>query len=151
VIVKLPGKFGVGLEQRFVVMKRTSLIAIVVPTSAGLCFVAPSVMGCILAFGALIFGFSLFDQLLYKLREHIKTLIHRQSFKPPANFVAIGVILSVVCAAIGFFWNPQSNGIPTMKLMLSLLSVAGHFICLGALGFAANMIEAAPNIRNTRG
>lgn len=108
-------------------------------------------MACIAAFGVLIFGFSLFDQLLYKLREHIKTLIHRQSFKPPANFVAIGVILSVVCAAIGFLWNPQPSSIPSMKILLNLLSIAGHFVCLGALGFAANMIEAAPNHRETRG
>ena len=132
-------------------MNRTSLIAIVVPTSAGLCFFAPGVMGCIFAFGALIVGFSLFDQLLHKLREHIKTVIHRQSFKPPANFVAIGVILSVVCAATGFFWNPHSVGIPTMSILLNLFSIAGHFVCLGALGFAANTIEAAPNFRKTRG
>lgn len=131
-------------------MNRTSLIAIVVPTSAGLCFIAPSVMGCIFALGALVFGFSLLDQLLYRLREHVKAFIHRQNFKPPANFVVIGVILSVVCAATGFFWNPQSVSIPA-SLVLSLLLVAGHFVCLGALGFAANMIESAPNFRKTRG
>jgi hypothetical protein len=134
-------------------MKRPTLITVLAPIPVCLTLYAPSVMGCVLAGAALVFGFCLFDQLLVAVRDSVITAVHRQSFKPPANIVAIGVILSVVCTAIGFFWNPHAISVPTVsiRLILTTLSIAGHVACLGAMVFALKVIQAAPNLRDSRG
>lgn len=135
-------------------MKRPSLIAIAVPASVCLYVSAPGMVTAVATASALIIGFCFFERLLDVVREVAEKVIHRQSFKPPANLVVLGVILSVVCTAIGFCWNPQTVSLPTIvmiKGLLSMLSIAGHIICLGALACAATLIEAAPNLRDSRG
>ncbi|MDZ4837616.1 MAG: hypothetical protein SGJ27_27845 [Candidatus Melainabacteria bacterium] len=135
-------------------MKRPSLIAIAVPASAYMYVCAPGVVTAVATASALIMGFCFFERLLDVVREVVQKSIHRQSFKPPANLVVLGVILSMVCAALGFCWNPQAMSLPTIvmiKGLLSMLSIAGHIICLGALACAATLIETAPNLRNSRG
>ncbi len=134
-------------------MKQPLLIAAGVSVSGALCFVAPTVLGCLLAIAAVIIGFYLFDQLLVVVRELVNKAIHRQSVKPPASLFVFGVILSVLCTAIGFFWKPGTANVSAVpfRAIWTVISIAGHFACLGALAFSVSVIQVAPKFRDSSG
>jgi hypothetical protein len=148
-----PGLFVETQERRSPFMKQPLCMAAGVSVSGALYFVAPTVLGCLLAIAALIIGFYLFDQLLVVVRELLNAVIHRQSVKPPASLVVFGVILSVVCTAIGFFWKPGTVTVSVVpfRAIWTVISIAGHFACLGALAFSVSVIQAAPKFRDSSG
>ena len=148
-----PEVFVRARERPRVYRKPPLFVAAGVSIAGALYFVTPTVLGCVLAIAALFSGFCLFDQLLVVVRELVNTAIHRQSVKPPANLVVFGVILSVVCTAIGFFWKPGTVSVTAVpfRAIWTVISIAGHFACLGALAFSVSLIQAAPKFRDSSG
>lgn len=133
-------------------MKPSVVASFVVIFSLGAGLIGFKASVLVLLLGAMISCLFYTDRLLSIAGQCLLRGVHKLSFKPPANLVVLGVILSVVFVVIGLAWDSQHVQIPVIdKSFLTLLSIAGHFICLGAfLGFIGSL-ESASNFRKSRG
>lgn len=141
-------------------MKRPATCALIVPVAGAVAAFAPGAATCFVLIGAIVFGTCVLDSLCSGAREWALSVVrnahhnhHRRNIKPPANLLSSGVILSVVFVAIGFFWNTVNATVSLMpfRLVMSIVSIAAHFVCLGIFICLLGLLQFAPDFRKTGG
>jgi hypothetical protein len=134
-------------------MKRPSTCAVLVPVAGMVMAFAPGAATGVVLIAAIIFGTCVLDSACRGVREWFQAVIqrahHRRNIKPPANLFVIGVVLSVVFVAIGFFWNAMHFTVSLVpgRLFMSMLSISAHLLCMGLFVGLLSMLQSAPNFR----
>jgi hypothetical protein len=138
-------------------MKRPSTNAIFfVPIIGFLVAFAPSTLSVFVMLALIVLGTCVLNRVRCVAGEWfvtaVKTAVHRQYFKPPANLFAIGVVLSVVFVAIGYAWGAHVS-VPMVsgKLFMSMFLIAAQLLCLGSFVGFLSLVQSAPDFRGSRG